>query len=161
MHEDDVLFEYYANIGAAGIIESKLLPGRTRLAITKRAAVLGLAAPGHDLAKPWSAKDMKLIRAFAISEMKGQPRDEESLRKAFPQRSLSAVLQKIQGFKNGSLNTNRKRRSPKKWTPKEDAFVISNYARLGPDEISRILRRSKAAVTNRAHFLGVTKSIRS
>lgn len=157
-HEDQVLFKYYETLGAAGILQRNLLVGRTRLAITKRAAILGLAREGHKLADAWSKIATAKLRKFAQAEARGEPRNSEALLAAFPGRTLSAIVQKLQTIKQRPKGKERRRAFPRKWSSEEDDFVRQNYLKLGAKKVAEILGRSVAAVTNRAYDLGVTRT---
>jgi len=53
----------------------------------------------------------------------------------------------------------KRKRSKKRWTDKEIAFMRDHYGVLSAKEIARLLGRSYNAVRNKAVELGLTKSL--
>lgn len=153
--EDSKMHRYYPDLGAAGLFESRRLPGRSRLSIKKRATVLGLTAPGHELAEGWSKEDTEAAVAFVKREAKGKARDWDALRTAFPAFTDKAISSKLYAIKTGG-GQSKKRSAPRAWTAGEEAILREHYGEMPAAELSELIGRSPPAITNRAYDLGLT-----
>lgn len=146
--EERVLRQHYSQMGPAALAESGRLPGRSRRAITKRAALLGVVFRGgtsHAVGKPWADGEVARLTAYLLDAGRGEEPPE------VPGRTRAAVLSRLTAMRAGEGGSKIMR----PWTAEEDAYLRANYAARRAAGCGRALRRSKAAVYNRVNVLRI------
>jgi hypothetical protein len=148
-HEDAIVLARYAIDGPQVLASSSPLAGiRSRRAITKRAAILGVSFQpnvSHAPTAPWSPEEIRVLTDFLNSDTNGL------LRPAVPGRTPSAVDAQLLNLRAGR----RRSKTLRPWSAEEDHYLRKHYHVNGAQVASDALGRSLAAVHNRASELGI------
>lgn len=148
-HEDAIVLARYAIDGPQVLATSSPLAGiRSRRAITKRAAFLGVSFQpnmSHAPTAPWSPEEISILTSFLNSQPSG------SGLPTVPGRTPSAVEAQLANLRAGR----RRSKTLRPWSAEEDQYLRKHYRANGPQVVSDALGRSLAAVHNRASELGI------
>jgi hypothetical protein len=152
--EDAILVDSYATQGPKALSQDLRLD-RTRLAIKKRAAAIGLAESkprAIPMGTPWTRVETSVVMAALPAVKAGTPIDWDRLLLALPGRSRASVSNKL----NAVRKRPPARAARRRWTATEDEYVRARYQSDGAAAVAGALGRSTAAITNRAYDLQVT-----
>lgn len=161
--EDNILRQWYAKAGPIAIASSGEM-NRTKLAITKRAAVLGIqqVKPRENtFGNPWSEAETKILLAAMADRTfyftNGVPTyilEWPTLIEKLPGRTRKSIEAKCYVIKTEGA---QKRQAHRLWTAEEDQILIENYRAKGASAMCTRLNRSRGSVLNRANVMKLTR----
>lgn len=144
---DAYLKEYYATKDTDEIADEL---GMSPEQVRSKAWYLGLKKPKID--KSW-------IESFIIKNHKGMSRKEMSRALGLPYTSVCRYVRTLK--KQGKISAPLLRPSehnesrPKKWTTKEEEYLVKYYSTTSVSEIAKALGRSDNAIRVKAHKMGI------
>lgn len=153
--EDEVLRRHYGRKLPAELAAQYLF--RTRVAINKRASVLGLQVlrpRALPMGTPWTEAELASVAAASTHPTGARRVDWALLTASLPGRSRASIEAQINKFR---LKGGPGRPARRPWSPQEDERIRNEYAALGAPAMASLLDRSIPAVLNRAYDLGVTR----
>lgn len=137
--ELELIKNYYPIEGPSCFVR---LYGRTKSSVMARASKLGLQAPGRE----WSDEEINIIKKYYANEGMG-------IIKRIKNRSAESISAKATSL--GIYSNNESCMRNRQWTEEEDNIIREYYPAEGAACVIRLKNRSRAAVLNRAWFLGV------